>query len=43
MPDSQHYKDNVSIILLGAAVKSSANKDTVSKDNLYQELTNLPT
>lgn len=32
---SQHYADNVPIIGLGAAVKTSVNKDEVSKDNLF--------
>ena len=40
---SEHYTDNVSIIWLGVAVKSSANKDAVSKDNLHQDRAKQPT
>lgn len=36
MLDWQHYKGNVPIIRLAAAVKASADEDTVSKGNLYQ-------
>lgn len=43
MLDSQHYTDNVPIIWLGVACKTSANKDAVSKENLYRVWAKLQT